>query len=509
MTITSYNPRTGQANGTVEEMSPHDVRAVVERASSASSAVAAANPRQRRGWLHAVAAALVANTPELVELGELETALGDARLTAEVSRAAGQLRFYGDVAAEGSYLAATIDHPTSTTPGLARVNQPLGPVAVFGASNFPLAFGVLGNDFGSALAAGCPVIAKAHPAHPLLSDHLAGLARTALLSAGAPEGSLEMVIGHDAGVALVQDEAVAALAFTGSQAAGMALWRIANERRTVIPMYAEMSTVNPVVVTTSAAATRMEEIAEGCVSSFTLGSGQFCTKPGLVFAPAGTAAAEAIGKALRHASPQPVMLTEAIARSTTQGLEELMFGGARIVELIEASVDGWCAPAAVLEARIDALQDRSRLLEECFGAVVVVVEYADIAELAAAVDCLQGSLAASVFTADEDDPDAAACLALLSPKVGRLCANDWPTGVAYTWAQQHGGPWPSTSAPSATSVGAAALDRFVRPVTYQSLKDEWLPPALQAANPWRIPRRVNGALQLPGASSSPYLMSPQ
>jgi NADP-dependent aldehyde dehydrogenase len=498
VTITSYNPRTGQSNGTVGEMSACDVRAVVERVSGASSAVAAASPRQRRSWLHAVAASLSANTAELVELAEVETALGYPRLTAEVSRAAGQLRFYGDVAAEGSYLAATIDNPTSTTSGLARVNQPLGPVAVFGASNFPFAFGVLGNDFGSALAAGCSVIAKSHPAHPLLSDRLAGLARTALIDAKAPESSFEMVVGYDAGIALVRDEGVAALTFTGSQAAGLALWRIANERRTVIPTYAEMSTVNPVVITRAAAATRMEEIAEGFVGSFTLGSGQFCTKPGLVFAPAGTAAAEAIGKALRHASPRPVMLTEAVARSAAQGLEEMMLSGARIVESVEASVAGWSAPAAVLEAKINALQDGSRLLEECFGAVAVVVEYSDIAELATAIDRLQGSLAASVFTAEGDDPDGAACLELLAPKVGRLCANDWPTGVAYTWAQQHGGPWPSTSAPSATSVGAAALDRFVRPVTYQSLRDEWLPPTLQAANPWGLPRRVNGVLQPPG-----------
>ena len=155
MTITSYNPRTGKANGKVEEMSRHEVRAAVERAAGGSSAVAAASPRQRRGWLHAVAAALVADTAELVELAEMETALGYTRLTSEVSRAAGQLRFYGDVAAEGSYLAATIDRPTSTTSGLARVNQPLGPVAVFGASNFPFAFGALGNDFGSAFAAAC------------------------------------------------------------------------------------------------------------------------------------------------------------------------------------------------------------------------------------------------------------------------------------------------------------------------------------------------------------------
>jgi NADP-dependent aldehyde dehydrogenase len=308
------------------------------------------------------------------------------------------------------------------------------------------------------------------------------------------------VVGYDAGLALVRDEGVAALAFTGSQAAGLALWRIANQRRTVIPTYAEMSTVNPVVVTRAAAATRMEEIAEGFVDSFTLGSGQFCTKPGLVFAPAGAAAVEAIGKALRQASPEPVMLTAAIARSTAEGLDKLRFAGARVVELVQASVEGWCAPAAVLEAPIDALQDGSRLLEECFGAVAVVVEYSNIAELVAAVERLQGSLVASVFTADENDLDAAACLALLSPKVGRLCANDWPTGVAYAWAQQHGGPWPSTSASWATSVGAAALDRFVRPVTYQSLRDEWLPPALQAANPWNLSRRVNGELQPVGAT---------
>jgi NADP-dependent aldehyde dehydrogenase len=174
--------------------------------------------------------------------------------------------------------------------------------------------------------------------------------------------------------------------------------------------------------------------------------------------------------------------------------------GARIVELVKASDEGWSAPAAVLEAAIDALQDGSRLLEECFGAVAVVVEYSDTAELAAAVDRLQGSLAANVFIVDVDDPDGAGCLPLLSPKVGRLCANERPTGVAYTWAQQHGGPWPSTSAPSATSVGAAAVDRFLRPVTCQSLRDEWLPPALRTANPWNLSRRVNGVHQPHGAT---------
>ena len=423
MTITSYNPRTGQANGTVEEMSSHEVQAAVERASGAGSAVAAASPRERRGWLHAVAAGLVANTRNWSNWPRQRP-----RWVTRASPPRSRAR----PASCASTAMWPPRAPTSlprydTTPGLARVNQPLGPVAVFGASNFPFGFGVLGNDFGSALAAGCPVIAKSHPAHPLLSHRLAGLARD---GTGRRWGSRRLP--RDGGRSL--------------------------------------------------------------------GSGQFCTKPGLVFAPAGTAAVEAIGKALRQASPEPVMLTAAIARSTAQGLEELRLAGARVVELVEASIDGWCAPAAVLEAPIDSLRDGSRLLEECFGAVAVIVEYADVAELAAAVGRLQGSLAGSVFTADRDDPDGAACLALLSPKVGRLCANNWPTGVAYTWAQQHGGPWPSTSDPSATSVGAAALCRFVRPITYQSLRDEWLPPALQTANPWDLPRRVNGELQPLGAT---------
>ncbi len=499
MTITSYNPRTGQANGTVREMFPDEVRVVVERASDASSAVAAASPRQRRGWLHAVAAALVANTAELVELAEVETALGYARLTSEVSRAAGQLRFYGDVAAEGSYLAATIDRPTGTTPGLARVNQPLGPVAVFGASNFPFAFGVLGNDFASALAAGCPVVAKGHPAHPLLSDRLARLARTALVDAGPRwqsrnggrlrrrrhphprrrrrrpgfhrlTGSRPRAVAHSERAANGHSDIrrnVDSESRRGHQGGGG--HPDGGDRRGVCGLlHAWLWTV-------------LHQARSGVRSSGSSGSRGH--RQGSTAGPA-----------------EPVMLTEAIARSAAEGLEELRFAGAHVLELVEASVAGWCAPAAVLEAPIDALQNGSRLLEECFGAVAVIVEYADVAELAAAVDRLQGSLAASVFTADGDDTDAAACLALLSPKVGRLCANDWPTGVAYSWAQQHGGPWPSTSAPSATSVGAAALDRFVRPVTYQSLRDEWLPPALQAANPWGLPRRVNGMLQPLGAT---------
>lgn len=501
MTLTSYDPRTGRPAGEVAESTPEQVAQTLARAATAAPAVAAASPRERRGWLRAVADALEADLAGLVALADAETALGEARLEGEVRRTAGQLRFYGDVAAEGSYLSATIDHATGTTPALARVNQPLGPVAVFGASNFPFAFGVLGNDFGSALAAGCPVVAKAHPAHPRLSERLVALAAEALRAAGAPDGTLGAVAGMRAGADLVRADAVAAVAFTGSQAGGLALWRLANERERVVPVYAEMGTVNPVVVTPAAARSRMDDIASGFVASFTLGAGQFCTKPGLLLAPAGAGAAAAVARALREAAPSPVMLTEGIARAARRGIEELAAAGATVVAETDGHGPGWSAPAAVLETRVSALVPGSRLLEECFGAVVVVAEYDDRAALADTVAGLQGALAAAVMTDGTDaDPDAADLLGLLAPKVGRVMVDDWPTGVAFTWAQQHGGPWPATSDPRSTSVGAAALDRFVRPVSYQSVPDGWLPPALRADDPWRLPRRVDGVLRLPAGA---------
>jgi NADP-dependent aldehyde dehydrogenase len=498
MTLESFDPRSGTSNGVAPTSSRDEVDATVRRAAGAAAAVAAASPGERRRWLHAVADVLEANASELAELADSETALGLPRLTGEVQRTAGQLRFYGDVAAEGSYLGAVIDHASETTPALGRVNQPLGPVAVFGASNFPFAFSVLGNDTGSAIAAGCPVVVKGHPAHPLLSVRLAELAEAALTGCGAPDGTFGFVAGHEAGLVLVEHPAITAVAFTGSQAGGLALWRLANAREVVIPVYAEMGTVNPVIVT-AAALESLDTLAAGFVGSFTLGSGQFCTKPGLLLAPAGADVAQVVADALRAASPSPHMLTEPIASAVRTGIVALCEAGAKIVAEVDAPVQGWAAPAVVLEAPLSALRAGSRLTEECFGPVALVVEYDGPVELAHAVEQLQGSLAGSVMTGSTSaDPDAAFAIELLAGKVGRVAVNEWPTGVAYTWAQQHGGPWPSTSVPSATSVGAAALDRFTRPVTYQSTAEAWLPPALREDNPWRVPRRVDGSLQVPG-----------
>ncbi|MFE7330288.1 aldehyde dehydrogenase family protein [Streptomyces sp. NPDC057565] len=493
MSVTSFDPRTGAVIATVADTSADELQAVLAAASAAAPQLVATSPAERRTWLHAVADALELHRDDLARLADQETALGLERLTGEVTRAAGQLRFYGDVAAEGSYLEVTVDEPTATTPRLIRTNRPLGPVAVFGASNFPFAFSVLGNDTAMALATGCPVVAKAHPAHAGLSMRQAEIAREALAGAGAPRGTFAAVSGHQVGVDLVKAQEIAAVGFTGSQAGGLALWRIANEREVVIPVYAEMGTVNPVVVTRAGAAD-IDAVAKGLVGSFTLGSGQFCTKPGLLLAPKDSGAAQAVAAALRGAEPAPVMLTEAIAQGIPTGIREMIAAGAELIAEVAPAegATGWAAPAAVLAAPADDLTPGSRLLEETFGAVVLVTEYDDDRALADAVRRLQCSLAASVFTGGADDVQAPGVVALLSGKVGRVAVDEWPTGVAFTWAQQHGGPWPATSAPAATSVGAYGLARFVRPVAYQSAHDAWLPPEAQAANPWGLPRRVNG-----------------
>ncbi|EWT00250.1 aldehyde dehydrogenase [Intrasporangium oryzae NRRL B-24470] len=493
----SWDPRTGTPVGETPTTSAEQVEATLAAAAAAARVVASVAPGQRAEWLRAVAEAIeqpdVAS--ELVTIADRETALGLPRLQSELARAAAQLRFYADVAEEGSYLRATIDGRTATSPDLARVQVPLGPVAVFGASNFPFGFGVLGNDTASALAAGCPVVAKAHPAHPQLSARLAEVAAAALAAAGAPAGTFALVAGFAAGTTLVTSRHTAAVAFTGSQRGGLALWRLANEREVVIPVFAEMGTVNPVVVT-RAAVVRLDAIAAGAVASFTLGAGQFCTKPGLLLAPAGSKAAARIGAALEAAAPSAWHLTGDIAAAATTGVAELTAAGATVVSEVPAPATGWGARPTVLSAPVAALTRGSRLLEECFGPVLVVAEYADDKELDHALGELQGALAASIMTSGADDPETPGLIARLAGLAGRVAVDEWPTGVAWTWAQQHGGPWPATSAPGATSVGAAALDRFTRPVAFQNTPHHTLPPALQAANPWRLPRRVDGRMVL-------------
>jgi len=495
----SFNPRNGQSTAAHPQTGPDEVAGLVAMATLASGAVAATAPAVRASWLGAIAHGLQTRADELVALADQETALGAPRLAAELAGAARSLRFYGSVAAEGSYLGATIDHATHpdsgvpAKPDLRRVRVPLGPVAVFGASNFPFAFGVLGHDTASALASGSPVVVKAHPAHPRLSARLAEIAMRALAGVGAPAGALQIVHGFDAGTRLVTDPGIRAVGFTGSQAGGLALWRLAATRQEVIPVYAEMGTVNTVVVTPAAAAQRPQEIAAGFVGSFTLGMGQYCTKPGLLLVPAGSGLAEAVARALEAASPEGWMLTEAIAHSCTAGIGRLEDAGAKVIAQVTAAQHGWAAGPVLLQADAASLTAGSALLEECFGPVAIVAEYDGDQALSAALSALPGSLAAAVH-GGTGDTALPRLVADLSRRCGRVVVNGWPTGVAVGWAQQHGGPWPATSSPAHTSVGAAALDRFTRPVAYQDAPDGALPPALREANPWRLSRRVDGIL---------------
>lgn len=490
----SVEPRTGRVAAELPTSTSAEVAAAVAAAAAVAREVAALPPGVRADWLRAVADGLEEAAESLVEVADAETALGRPRLTGELARTADQLRFYAEVAVDGSWLQAAIDRPVGGSV-LGRLRVPLGPVAVFGASNFPFAFGVLGNDTASALAAGCPVVAKGHPAHPRLSRALAAVAVDRLSAAGAPAGTFDLVTGFAAGRRLVEAEAVAAVAFTGSQAGGMALRDAALARAVPVPVFAEMGTVNPVVVTESGAADPAA-LAAGFVGSFTLGAGQYCTKPGLLLAPAGHGVPAAVRDAVLEAAPHGWALTGPIAAAATTGVSALASAGAVELVRVAGPASGAGVDTVALQAAPAAFRPGSRLMEECFGPVAVVVEYADRAELEAVLSGLQGTLVASVMAGPED-PELADLLDLLVPLAGRVTVGDWPTGVAWTWAQQHGGPWPATSDPAATSVGAAALDRFTRPVAWQGVPDPALPPALQASNPWQLPRRVDGVWSLP------------
>ena len=492
----TFDPRTGHAQPAPPESSPAETDEIVREAARAATPLAATAPRVRQEWLHAVADTVDDHVEELARLADTETALGLPRLRGEAARAAAALRFYAAAAVDGSYLAATVEHAdvAGAQPDLRRCGRPLGPVAVFGASNFPFGFGVLGHDTGSALAAGCPVIVKAHPAHPLLSARLGELARAALAGSGTPDGAFGVVHGFDAGRQLVLHPSMRAVAFTGSQAGGLALWQLAATRDVVIPVYAEMGTVNTVVVTDRGVAARGDEIAAGFVDSFTLGVGQFCTKPGLLLTPAGSGMADRVAAALRDRAagdPDTWMLTSAIAEAFHDGVERLLSHGAALVEQVGEPRAGWSAVPTVLSVDPEQLVADPALLEECFGPAALVCEYDGPEQRAQVLDALPGSLAAAVHGAT-DDPDVPDLVATLAAHAGRVVVDGWPTGVAVSRAQQHGGPWPATTVPSATSVGGPALERFVRPVAFQNVPDPALPPALQDANPWAVRRRVDG-----------------
>jgi acyl-CoA reductase-like NAD-dependent aldehyde dehydrogenase len=501
------NPYTGEPAGPpVPHATTSEVDGVATAAAAAAPALAALPLRERADLLHATAAALESARDEIVALADAETGLGATRLGGELTRTRVQLELFAEVVLEGSFLEAVIDLPDPVAlpaprPDLRRMLLPLGPVAVFSASNFPLAFSVAGGDTASALAAGCPVVVKAHSGHPGLSVLCGRIVAGALAAAGAPDGTFAVLHGTDAGRALVQHPAITAAGFTGSLAGGRALFDLASARPDPIPFYGELGSLNPAVITPGAIAARGAEVVKGFVASFTLGAGQFCTKPGLLFLPKGHGLDDALAEAVREASVGP-LLNRRI--HSAYGETAATLAGAPGVREVVAPSDvegpGWrVAPVLLAVGAADLVSRADTLLEECFGPAALVIEYGSAGELAAALDTLPGSLTATLHA----DPDTEGefvqqLLDRFAGRAGRVIWDGWPTGVAVTWAMHHGGPWPATTNALHTSVGATSIRRWLRPVTYQGVPDQFLPEALRDANPLGIPRRINGRLSLDG-----------
>ncbi len=494
---------------------------ILAAASTAAPDLATRTPAELAGWLDAVASALDAQADTLLPLAEAESHLpARPRLAGELARTTFQLRFFGNLLREGGHLGATIDHadpdwPMGPRPDIRRGHVPFGPVLVFAASNFPFAFSVAGGDTAAALAAGCPVVLKAHPGHPRLSQLTGRIVADALAEAGAPAGVFAVIHGVEAGVSALRDPRISAASFTGSVPGGRALFDIAAARPVPIPFYGELGSVNPVVVTPGAVAERGAAVVSGYVGSFTLGAGQFCTKPGLLFLPAGHGLDAALAEAAGAAKAQP-LLNEHIAGGFAKGLATLREQpGVSVLAADPADPTDPTDPtedADPGDRTEDAAAPRPTLISvsgrdfaanievlraECFGPASLVVTYADTAELLDLLAGLEPSLTATIQGQEDEADLVEALLPPLSRLAGRILWNEWPTGVTVSWAQQHGGPYPATTAPGTTSVGAAAISRFLRPVAWQGFPLAFLPPALRDDNPLKVPQRVDGELRLP------------
>ncbi len=501
--LTTTDPRSGARRATaIAVTSDASVAATAARAASAFCELRERPRTWRAGLLRALADALEADREALVDTAAAETGLTAARLDGELARSAFQFRLFADAVAEGGYLEAIIDHagPTPLGPGpdVRRMLVPIGPVAVFGSSNFPFAFSVPGGDTASALAAGNPVVLKAHSSHPLTSQRAFTVLAAAADAHGAPHGTLGIVYGQAAGAALVADPAIAAVGFTGSLSTGRILEQIIAGRETPIPFYGELSSVNPLVITDGAAAARSGEIAEGLFASVTGSAGQLCTKPGIAFiprGPAGDALVEGVVARARAADAQTV-LNGRIHGAFEQIRSRLVSDGrARSLVAPRAGGEGFSLTPAVLT--IDAADATAAVAEEAFGPLIVIVRYGSIDEVGAALRAVPHSLTATIHSEPGETEHRRALTAAVTDLAGRIVYNGYPTGVRVSWAMHHGGPWPATNTLH-TSVGVTAIRRFLRPLAWQDAPAGVLPAELRDG-PADLPRRVDGVLRLAGA----------
>lgn len=499
--INSVNPSTGELLSEVApETTEAEVVALTRAADSATSELAQLGRVGRAALLRRLAKALDENRTELVSLADAETGLGTTRLSGEFTRTCYQLDLFADVLDDGGYLEATIDHagdtPMGPRPDLRRLLLPLGPVAVFGASNFPFAFSVPGGDTASALAAGCPVIAKVHGAHPATSVLVHQVLSDAAVAYGVAGPIVSLVFGQRAGLQLVKDPYVRAVGFTGSLSVGRLLFDAASSRPSPVPFYGELGALNTFAVCRQAAADRGSDIGAGLAASVALSVGQFCTKPGLAFVPrtpGGDALVDALTQAMAS-TPAGVMLSERTSASyehTSATLQSLP-GVTVLARASDHSGPGWRGSPLVLEAQADALADE--LLDECFGPSVVVVRYDSDDELVGLLDRCTGALTATIH-ADEDDRDTAErVFNVVQQRVGRIVWNGYPTGVAVSWAMHHGGPYPATTNALHTSVGTSAIRRWLRPISLQNVPAYLLPEELREDSV-ELPRRIDGRMQ--------------
>jgi 2,5-dioxopentanoate dehydrogenase len=500
--FTGMNPATGSPlEPTFFAASAEDLERAAALAQSAFPVYGQLSGKKKGAFLRHIAATIEAAGAAIIKRANLETALPEARLQGELARTCNQLRFFAELVEEGSWLDARIDNADPNRKPLPKVSirsmhKPLGPVAVFGASNFPLAFSVAGGDTASALAAGNPVIVKAHPAHPGTSALVGHAIRESVKACGLPEGVFSLLYdaGVDVGVRLVQHPAIKAVGFTGSFAGGTALMKLAAGRPEPIPCYAEMGSVNPIFVLPGALNKRGSAMATGLQASFTVGAGQMCTKPGLVLVPQedGTPAfMKELGERV-HSTPSQTLLTKAIADRYTSAVKGRMSDATVLSEGAKAEGSGATVQASLFVANYQDLQQNQELAQEIFGPTTVVVGYQDRKQLLAVAEQLEGHLTATLHADESELADYADLIEILARKVGRLILNGYPTGVEVCHAMVHGGPFPATSDGRSTSVGTQAIYRFTRLMCYQSFPEAALPDELKSSNPLGIMRMVDG-----------------
>ena len=498
--VNSVDATTGQAL-------PYDFyQATAQEVDRAACAAAAAYPaykalsaERRAAFLDAIADELDALDDQFVALVCRETALPAARIAGERGRTSGQMRLFATVLRRGDFYAARIDQalPERTPlprPDVRQYRIGLGPVAVFGASNFPLAFSTAGGDTASALAAGCPVVFKAHSGHMATAEQVADAILRAAERTGMPQGVFNMIYGAGVGEALVKHPSIQAVGFTGSLKGGRALCDMAAARPQPIPVFAEMSSINPVIILPQALQVRGATVARELAASVVQGCGQFCTNPGLVIglrSPAFTAFIEQLAGQINE-QPAQTMLNAGTLRSYAKGVSQLA-EHALVEHLAGLAQHGAQAQPQVFRADVRLLLEGDPVLqEEVFGPTTVVIEVQDAAQLDAAIQSLHGQLTATLIGEPEDLRQFGGLTPLLEQKVGRILINGYPTGVEVCDAMVHGGPYPATSDARGTSVGTLAIDRFLRPVCFQNYPDSLLPEPLKNANPLGIQRLVDG-----------------